>query len=449
MQMVQNNQVKNQKLDELKSELKQMKKDNTSLQRKMDCLEARLREEYEAKYKDDVQKVLEEANINLALLQNGWAQEKKVILEANAALAKLLKTDGTSDDSGQMEVEAVTQVISTPLPQPIDISSRSTSNADPLSVSRGNPSRRIARFQDSATIKYSTGMSSKYDFENFYTMLEEKAKKMRYWNGKTWSASVEGKRQKTQRIDLKNQLFLTLARYKRGFTTKELGFFFSVDPVFVSCIFITFSKLIESELSELYIQDYNAVLEFQSLPEIVQTHYPKLFATLRITEIRLESRPCFNLNTKLGPKKQPPVFKVLFLFTPHGRIFFISPVYQGKTSDRDVILESKVFDLIPAGSEVFVNQEYDVSEECIARELQLHVFPQDASHTLSEDDAWEIKLMTQCKSRMEKLIGLLRYFRIFDNDLHLAGANHTPMTIRVVLLLQYYFDTRCGITLIL
>jgi hypothetical protein len=288
-------------------------------------------------------------------------------------------------------------------------------------------------------------MPSKYDFDSFYAMLEEKAKNMRYWNGKTWSSalSLEAKRQKTGRIDLKNQLFLTLARYKRGFTTKELGFFFAVDPVFVSCIFITFSKLIESELNDLYLQDYNAGPEFEALPEIVQTHYPKLYAALRITEIRLESRPTFNLNSKAGAKKSPPTFKVLILFTPNGNIFFISSVFPVKTSDRDVILESKVFDMIPAESEVFVDKEFDVSEECIARQLQLHVFPYDLAHALSEDDPWEIKLMTKCKSRMEKLIGLMRYFRIFDNDLHLAGANHTPMVIRVVLLLQYYFDTRC------
>lgn len=104
-----------------------------------------------------------------------------------------------------------------------------------------------------------------------------------------------------------------------------------------------------------------------------------------------------------------------------------------------------MLDLIPAGSEVFVDKEFDVANECILKQLQLHVFPQENSpHTLSDDDPWEIKLMIKCKSQMEKLVGLMRYFRIFDNELHLTGVNnHSPTVIRVVLLLQHYIDIKC------
>jgi len=451
MQMVQNNQNKNQTIDELKKEVKELKKTNKSLQHSMDLLEIRLREEFEAKYKLDVKKLLDEANMNLAILQTGWTQEKKLLLQANSALAKVVESVPASLEtpSGIIELASVTQFASTPtatattVQEPISVDDGEPKEKQ-LSLNTGNQSLRFESCEDSPeTVKYFTGIPSKYDFDVFYDLLKEKARTMRYWNGKTWNSSGEAKRQKSHRIDLKNQLFLTLCRLKRGFTTKELGFFFGVDPVFVSCIFITFCKLIESELCDLYLRDYQPATEFAGLPEIVQTHYPKLYATLRITEIRLETRPCLNFNSKFLPKRQAPTFKVLFLFTPNGHIFFISPIYPGKSSDRHVILESKVFDMIPAESEVFVDKEFDVSEECISRQLQLHVFPHDSSHTLTEDDPWEIKLMTKCKSRMEKLIGLMRYFRIFDNDLHIAGTNHTPMTVRLALLMQYYYDTKC------
>jgi hypothetical protein len=297
-------------------------------------------------------------------------------------------------------------------------------------------------------MKYFTGFPTTADFDQFWSLLEGNAKSMRYWNGKSWVPNPPiGKRPKTPRIDIRNQLFLTLARYKRGFTTKELGYFFNVDPVYISCLFITFSKLMENELVEMFQKEYDHPSEFNGLPEIVQTHYPKLYAALRLVEIRLESRPTFiALNGSKSTRKALPTFKILFLCTPNGQVFFISPVFPGTKSDRDVILESKVFDIIPAGSEVFVDKEFDVNNECILRQLQLHVFPQEASpQTLSDDDPWEIKLMIKCKSRMEKLVGLMRYFRIFDNELHLTGVNnHSPMVIRVVLLLQQYIDTKCS-----
>jgi len=440
--MIRKTQKKNQAIDELKLEMKELKKEKKSIQASMVALDQKIRSEYEEQRKEDIKNLLAEANSNLFQLQTKWTDEKRVLIEANAALAALCKMEDLQLD--QLQAEVVISALSA------SSAAQTGDTGDPkLRISEAR-SARVLRYdscsESADLVKYFTGMPTAPDFDAFYSLLEPNAKTMRYWNGKSWTPNPPvSKRVKTPRIDLKNQLFLTLTRYKRGFTTKELGFFFNCDPVYVSCLFITYSKLMESVLVDLFKADYDHATEFSGLPEIVQTHYPKLYATLRVVEIRLENRPTFiALNSKSLPKKAMPTFKILFLCTPNGNIFYISPVYPGNTLDRDVILGSKVLDMIPQGSEIFVEKQFDVSNECIVKGVQLLVFPQESSpQMLSEDDPWEIKLMIKCKSRMEKMVGLLRYFRIFDNELHLNGTNnHSPTVIRVLLLLQQYIDTK-------
>ncbi|XP_064486055.1 uncharacterized protein LOC135398601 [Ornithodoros turicata] len=96
-----------------------------------------------------------------------------------------------------------------------------------------------------------------------------------------------------------------------------------------------------------------------------------VYATLNI--FALMSRP-FNLSTQQevwSNYKQGSTLKFLVCVNTHGAITFVSPVYGGRISDKEITLQSGFLGMLLPGDQVLADRGFLLHEEFFLRDVQL------------------------------------------------------------------------------
>ncbi|XP_078320202.1 uncharacterized protein LOC144621262 [Crassostrea virginica] len=163
-------------------------------------------------------------------------------------------------------------------------------------------------------------------------------------------------------ISLIDEFFLFLCRVRQGFPEQDLAVRFGVSQASVSRILITWSNYLYAMLGSLPIWPSRSVVN-ENMPECFRNTYPTTRVILDCTEIKVQTPSSKVLNSQVYSNyKSHTTFKSLVGITPSGTVSFVSSLYTGGISDKEITARSGIIDLLEANDDVMADKGFLISD---------------------------------------------------------------------------------------
>ncbi len=299
---------------------------------------------------------------------------------------------------------------------------REAENANAVLLGRQFSLEKIK--DDSAAVLFYTGFPSYEALISFYNYLKPKLAKMQYWKGEKLikeSQPYQDDDQKrkpgpSRKLSQLDEFLLVLMRLKAGLFVQDLADRFGISTSLVSRICITWINLLYFELQDIF--------PFPT-QELVRKNMPKEFAQYATTRIILDctelfiQRPSAMLaqSETWSDYKHHNTWKLLVGVTPNGQVTFLSDLWGGRVSDKQITRESGVLDLLQAGDNVMVDRGFDIST-LVPAGVTVNMPPFLAGRDqMTAAETEETMNIASVRIHVERAIGRIKTYHILDGTL--------------------------------
>ena len=218
---------------------------------------------------------------------------------------------------------------------------------------------------------------------------------------------------------------LTLVRLRLGYLEQDLAHRFNVSIAAVSRLFTMWINSMYLRLGSIPIWPKWEHVE-ATMPEAFRVDYPSTAVIIDATELKCEIPAELSLQSQhYSQYKSNTTLKGLVGIAPNGTFTFISQLFSGSISDRQLTIESGFLDLlrsVPHGKSVMADRGFEIQDLLVPHGLILNIppFKGSASH-LSQPDVVKTQKIARIRIHVERAIGQVkRRFRILHGTLPLS-----------------------------
>ena len=272
---------------------------------------------------------------------------------------------------------------------------------------------------DDALVRFYTGLPSGQHFDALATFLSDCSKSMPLWSGN----SRRGAERRTdasgcRTLSLDDELLLTLMKLQMNSPNQGLAIRFAISPTSVSRIFTTWLMLLYQKL-----KNSAALPSWPSKESIISTMplsftdlYPSTRVIIDCTEfpIQVSTHPDAQRVTWSSYKNRNTL-KALVGITPGGAISFLSPLYGGSLSDREITSSSKIMELLDAGDSIMADKGFVIEDLCQEKGVRLNIPPfirNDAQ--LTDAELIQTRRIASLHIHVERAMERIKNFHILD-----------------------------------
>ena len=210
-----------------------------------------------------------------------------------------------------------------------------------------------------------------------------------------------------------DEFLLLLMRLKAGLFVQDLEDRFGISISLVSHICITWINLLYLELNDIF--------PFPS-QELVRKNMPQDFAEYPTTRIIWDCSKIFIQwpsamlvqSETWSEYKHHNTWKVLVGITPNGQVSYLSHLWGGRVSDKQITRESGVLDLLDAGDNVMVDRGFDISN--IVPDGVMPPFLAGRDQMTAAKTEETMSIASVC-IHVERAIGRMKTYHILDGTL--------------------------------
>nr|DBA14446.1 TPA: hypothetical protein GDO54_005418 [Pyxicephalus adspersus] len=156
-----------------------------------------------------------------------------------------------------------------------------------------------------------------------------------------------------------DQFFLFLCKVRQGFHDKDLAIRFNISQNRVTRIVLTWAHYLYLVLGEIPLWRSRET-DCQDVPECFKASYPRARVTLHCAEIKVETSNTDNASSQIYYNHVS--YKGLLGIAPHGAVIFISPLYSGCASIRDITNSSGILDLLEPADWVITDKDFAIQD---------------------------------------------------------------------------------------
>ena len=137
-------------------------------------------------------------------------------------------------------------------------------------------------------------------------------------------------------LTLEDELLLTLMRLRMGWLEQALGYVFAISESSVSRILAKWLNFLYLRLGLIPIWPEWEEIE-RTMPSVFKEAYPSTFAILDATELFCEVPSSLSAQSQhYSSYKNHTTMKSLVAIAPNGAFIFMSELFTGSISDRDI-----------------------------------------------------------------------------------------------------------------
>lgn len=288
-----------------------------------------------------------------------------------------------------------------------------------------------------------TGFENWDTFMCMYRYLNPGAKgeNIRYWiasktNFSTDDSSVD-KGGRPRSLSPLDEFFLTMCRMRQGFPEEHLAHLYDICTSTVSRIFISWLNYMYLKLGALTIWPSRETVD-RTMPEDFKKKYSSTRVIIDCTEIRCQMPSSLQLNGELYSNyKSHTTLKGLIGISPGGEISFISQLYTGSISDREIVMRSGFLDLpFTDGDSVMADKGFTI-EDILPLNVSLNLPPflGSTNSQMPSADVIKTQEIASLRIHVERAINKIKNFHIFDRvvPLHQLGLVNQLWTVCALL----------------
>ena len=282
----------------------------------------------------------------------------------------------------------------------------------------------LERFKDSdSDIEFYTGFSNYSKFQRFFNFLSPACLKLRYIgsNNADLQSEHQEKRGRKRSLNPEEELFLVLSRLRCGLLERDLANRYNISVSQISNIWITWIDFLHQRLRSIPIWPSRSLVD-STMPPNVKEHYPKTRVIIDCTEIFIEkpSSPSSQSAT-FSTYKHHNTAKALIGISPAGTLTFVSELYAGRTSDKELTNDCGILQLLDTGDEIMADKGFNIEED-LPKGISLNVPPFLHGQQLSNEEEVRTRRIARERIHVERAIERIKNFRILQQVIPLTMA---------------------------
>ena len=155
------------------------------------------------------------------------------------------------------------------------------------------------------------------------------------------------------------------------------------------------------------------------MPSCFKEDYPSTRCVIDATEIFIE-QPFSPTAQQLtfSNYKNHNTFKALIGITPSGAISYISSLYGGCISDRQLTILCGILDRLEPGDSIMADKGFLIADLLQPIGVSLNIPPLKLSEQFSEAEMLETQRIASVRIHVERAIGRVKTFRILSSPIH-------------------------------
>ena len=236
---------------------------------------------------------------------------------------------------------------------------------------------------------------------------------------KKFPGSSVGAQRSLQPID---EFWLFLTRLRVGLLERDLAFRFNISVPTVSDIIITWINYMYIMLGSLPVWTSREVIKLH-LPEAFRGRFENVRCIIDCTEVKCEKPQDLQKQSEFYSEyKAHNTYKGLVGISPNVWVTFVSNLYGGSISDREIVEKSHFIDLLEHPDVIMADRGFEIQDILATKQVRLFIPPkrQSKMDQFSKEDCFETMRIANVRIHIERAIRRVKGWHIFDQVLPLS-----------------------------
>ena len=233
-----------------------------------------------------------------------------------------------------------------------------------------------------------------------------------------------------------DEFFIVLCRLRQGLPEEHLAHLSRVSVSTISRIFITWINFMFLRLGQINIWPSRAAID-KAMPEDFKKNYSSTRVVIDCTEVRCQMPSSLHLNGELFSNyKHHTTLKGLIGISPGGAITFISQLYTGSVSDREIVVRSGFLDLPFKDNDSVMADKGFTIQDLLPLGVSLNIPPfLGSSSQMPAEDVVKTQEIASLRIHVERAINKIKNFHIWDGviPLHQLGIVNQMWAVCAIL----------------
>lgn len=228
----------------------------------------------------------------------------------------------------------------------------------------------------------------------------------------------KGRRRKLKPVE---EFFIVLCRLRRGLSERHLAHLYGVAQSTISRIFVPWINFMFLKFGQVCIWPPKSVVQ-ETMPADFKEKFSSTRVIIDCTEVFCEMPSSLLLNSELfSSYKHHVTLKGLVGIAPSGAITFISQLYTGSISDREIVLRSGMLSQsFDDGDSVMADKGFQI-QDILPLGVSLNIPPFLGSNSqMSAEDVVRTQQIASLRIHVERAINKIKNFRIFNGVVPLS-----------------------------
>ena len=272
--------------------------------------------------------------------------------------------------------------------------------------------------------KFYTSFPNYETFKAFFNYLQPACNFLMYAGTKNSQhiSETQAKRGTPRSLTPEQELFMVLVRLRCGLLSLDTANRFGISQAQYSRIETTWLGFLYHRLRALPIWPSREYIQ-NTMPKAFKDSYPNTRVIIDCTELFIERPTSFrSQSATYSSYKNHNTAKGLIGISPAGYPTFISELYTGRSSDKQVTIDCGILNLLEPGDDLMADKGFDI-EDIMPNGVNLNIPPFLKDQQLSVQAENETRKIAAVRVHVERAIQRIKCFRILKNVFPLSMAS--------------------------
>lgn len=269
---------------------------------------------------------------------------------------------------------------------------------------------------DDVKVLFYTGFPNYATLKICYDYLGPAVDNLTYWGSKrNCQSTCHGRNRSLLPIE---EFYMILVRLRLGLFEKDLADRFNVSISTVSRICRTWITFLYMRFKELPLWASQDLVQ-SYMPKCFKDLYPSTRVIIDATEIFVETPSLPELQQMtFSSYKNHNTFKALVGISPGGAVTFVSKLFCGSISDRQLTKRSGLLELLQSGDSVMADRGFNIQDDLTPLGVRVNIPPfLSGKQQLEPDELVETRRIASLRIHVERAMERIKNFHIFDRTI--------------------------------
>ena len=181
------------------------------------------------------------------------------------------------------------------------------------------------------------------------------------------------------------------------------------------------------------------------MPQCFKDKHPFTRVIIDATEVFVEQPALPELQQlTFSTYKNTNTYKGLIGISPSGAVVFVSDLYPGCISDKELTRKCGILDLLDKGDTLMADRGFDIEGDLILKGVRLNIPPfLKGKQQLSQSELVETRRIASLRIHVERAMERLKNFHIFDKPLPPSFKDTANQTFYICAVLTNFYPPLC------